>query len=667
MKIRGRLFLIVGILGLVAFTIAGIALAVVSIYDSRLKTYENASDRAYHGEQMNRLVTAVVMDARGIYASPSVEKAKPFADGIRKNLDKIDAVLADWRPLVPDAQRPAFEAVVARAAEFRTFRTETARLGAEVGPAAANEQGNNEANRANRKAFQAEIDTIVDGDRETLGAIKAEVSDIGSLMTLMVVLTAAFGVAAGVGAALYIGNRHLSAPIRALTEAMTRLAAGELDTRIAAEGRRDEIGEMAAAVAVLRQNSLAMRDLSAQETALRTQSADLQSNMAEVVNAAARGDFSKRIGKHYDNDDLNHFAASINQLVGNIDVGVGETRRVIASLAAGNLNDSMAGTFHGAFAELQTNVNDTLSTLRQTMGNVRTTSDTINGSSFELRAAADDLSKRTEQQAAALEETSAALDEITAAVRNSTERATEAAQMVTRAKDSATQSAGVVASAVAAMGRIEQASSEIGQITNVIDEIAFQTNLLALNAGVEAARAGDAGKGFAVVAQEVRELAQRAAAAAKDIKGLIAKSGAEVATGVKMVEATGTALGQIETQVLSINDHIHSIAATARQQATGLAEVSTAVNQMDQVTQQNAAMVEEANAATHKLSGEAESLSRMIAHFQIGERQGPRVVAPGRRAEVAHASPARRMAGTVARAFGGGQAAAVVSEGWEEF
>ncbi|MCY1484999.1 Methyl-accepting chemotaxis protein IV [compost metagenome] len=238
--------------------------------------------------------------------------------------------------------------------------------------------------------------------------------------------------------------------------------------------------------------------------------------------------------------------------------------------------------------------------------------------------------------------------------------------MVNEAKHSAAQSAAVVRNAVDAMGRIEQASSEIGQITNVIDEIAFQTNLLALNAGVEAARAGDAGKGFAVVAQEVRELAQRAASAAKDIKSLISKSGSEVATGVRLVQETGSALGEIEDRVLKINDHIHSIATAAREQSTGLSEVSTAVNQMDQVTQQNAAMVEEANAATHKLSAEANNLANLIAYFKVDNTVARPVVVAREIARPVE-SPARRMMGNVARAFGGSSAAAVAKDDWQEF
>ncbi|MDQ0318778.1 methyl-accepting chemotaxis protein [Pararhizobium capsulatum DSM 1112] len=668
MKIRGKIYLIVGIMSMITLMVTGIALTVVKQYNSELEKFDVASDRAFNGEHLNRLVTAVVMDARGIYAAPTAEKAVPFAEGIAKSLDKIDVLLTDWRPLVPAEQIAAFDAVVSKAAEFRTFRSETARLSQEVSPKAANEQGNNDANRANRKAFQAEIDDVVATDLAALDAIQAEINGIEGKMIVLVLLTAGIGLAIGVGTAFYIGTNQLSRPILELTDSMKSLASGDLDAAVPFSGRKDEIGVMAGAVEVFKRNGLAVRELNAQESALREKSADLQSSIATVVSAAAAGDFTHRINKDYGNADLNRFAGSVNELVGSVDTGVNETRRVIASLSVGDLTQAMNGQFQGAFAELQRNVNDTFAILQKTMREVRATTDSINGNSSELRSATDDLSKRTEQQAAALEETSAALEEITAAVRNSTERAQEATVMVTEAKQSAAQSAAVVRNAVDAMGRIEQASSEIGQITNVIDEIAFQTNLLALNAGVEAARAGDAGKGFAVVAQEVRELAQRAASAAKDIKALISKSGSEVATGVKLVQETGEVLGQIESRVLKINDHIHSIATAAREQSTGLGEVSTAVNQMDQVTQQNAAMVEEANAATHKLSSEADSLAHLISHFKLDD--GRQMSAPAIARDTARpvASPARRMMGSVARAFGGGsENAAIAKDNWEEF
>ncbi|MCF6371387.1 methyl-accepting chemotaxis protein, partial [Rhizobium halophilum] len=220
----------------------------------------------------------------------------------------------------------------------------------------------------------------------------------------------------------------------------------------------------------------------------------------------------------------------------------------------------------------------------------------IDSGSREISQSAEDLSKRTEQQAASLEETAAALDQITTNVANSSKRAEEARTVAIQANENARQSGTVVANAVDAMGKIEQSSNQISSIIGVIDDIAFQTNLLALNAGVEAARAGEAGKGFAVVAQEVRELAQRSATAAKEIKDLIRNSSVEVANGVQLVSQTGEALKTIETYIVTINQHMDAIATSSREQSVGLSEVNTAVNQMDQVTQQNAAMVEEANA-----------------------------------------------------------------------
>jgi methyl-accepting chemotaxis protein len=667
-KIRGKIYLIVAVMGLISVVIGGMALNVVAEYDRKIGQYENASDRAFLGEHLNRQVTAVVMEARGIYASRDAEGAAKFADGIGKELDEIDATLGKWRPLVPEAQLAAFEAVVSRAAEFRGFRTETARLGTQVSIEAANEQGNNESNRANRKAFQQEIDAVVQTDRENLETIKTDIAAFQTMMLIMVLGTVGVGLAVGGGVAFYTATNQLSRPIQNVTNTMNQLAGGNLDAEVPYAGRKDEIGEMAAAVSVFRQNAITMRDLNAHEQVLREKSADLQTSIATVVHAAAAGDFTCRIEKDYGNEDLNRFAQSVNELVAGVDEGIAETRRVIGSLAEGDLTQTMEGRFRGAFAELQQNVNTTLATLQKTMRDVRASTDSINANSGELRTASDDLSKRTEQQAAALEETSAALEEITAAVKNSTERAQEATTMVSEATQSAKQSGDVVRNAVDAMGRIETASSEISQIIGVIDEIAFQTNLLALNAGVEAARAGDAGKGFAVVAQEVRELAQRAASAAKDIKGLITKSSSEVAVGVKYVQATGSALSDIENRVLKINDHIHSIATAAREQSTGLQEVSTAINQMDQVTQHNAAMVEETSAATHRLKGEADSLAGLVSRFRTGDAAPHAAIATTQARPVE--SPARRMMGNVARAFGGGgkaTAAAAVQENWEEF
>ncbi|SIR14031.1 methyl-accepting chemotaxis protein [Rhizobium sp. RU35A] len=684
MKIRGKVNLLVGVMGLVALIVGGTALFAISEYSRRIDIYQSASERAFLGESLNRIVTAVVMDSRGIYASKSPAEADKFGPGLMKSLDQMDAVLAKWQGMVPPEQKAAFDAVVKRSKEFRTFRAETVRLGREVGPDAANAQGNTDENRKNRKDFQAEIDAVVAQDKAELETVEAGLQKFGTTLFYAISSFTLIGVSIGAAFGLILARRSLSNPILALTESMKRLAGGHYDTEIPSLGRADEIGDMAAAVQVFKQNGIEVSRMNANEREMRAQNDDLQARMAEVVAAAAEGDFTRRIDKHFGDPSLDRFASNVDQLLSSVDTGLKQTGAVLQRLAAGDLTQSMTGDFRGAFARLQSDVNDAIVNLRRTLTEIRGTAGEMNGNSEELRSAADDLSKRTEQQAAALEQTSAALDEITAVVKSSTERAQEASSMVTEAKQSAAQSAVVVRDAISAMERIEQASHEISQIINVIDEIAFQTNLLALNAGVEAARAGEAGKGFAVVAQEVRELAQRSANAAKDIKALITKSGDEVAGGVKLVQRTGQALNEIERRVLGINDHIHSIATAAREQATGLNEVNIAVNQMDQVTQRNAAMVEETSAATHRLSEQANGLFSLISRFNIGSETGvrpartavPAASAPQPRVAderaVPKASPARRMMGNIARAFSGSGAAATAAvapsgENWEEF
>ncbi|WP_184358466.1 methyl-accepting chemotaxis protein [Rhizobium sp. BK602] len=459
---------------------------------------------------------------------------------------------------------------------------------------------------------------------------------------------------------LAMSTTQVVRPIRRLTETMAELADNKLDIGIPFTGLPNEIGEMARAVEVFKQNGVRVRDLDAAGADKRQKVADMQKSMDEVITAAAAGDFSCRAPGDFGYPDLNSIVGGLNRLLGSVESGVTETRRVVSALANGNLTEAMEGEFHGAFGELQQNVNTTMANLRSVLGEVRSAIDTINGGAGEMRLASGNLSQRTEQQAASLEETSSALEEITSAVRSSTERALEASHMADEARRSTQQSSAVVKDAILAMSRIEQASGEIGQIINVIDEIAFQTNLLALNAGVEAARAGDAGKGFAVVAQEVRELAQRSANAAKDIKSLISRSGTEVESGVKLVTATGEALGSIQSHVIKVNEHVHSIATAAKEQSTGLQEVNTAVNQMDQVTQQNAAMVEESTAATNRLADEAANLAHLIARFKLEANTSAPHAADHRSKPVA--SPAHTLGRRLSNAFGGRTAAA-----WKEF
>ncbi len=308
------------------------------------------------------------------------------------------------------------------------------------------------------------------------------------------------------------------------------------------------------------------------------------------------------------------FATDVTERVRAVnEIGVG-----LARLADRDVEYRIDKAFIADFEKLRLDLNAAFENLQSTLLQVAESTSSIASGTAEISAASDDLSRRTEQQAASLEETAAALDEITATVKKSAEGASHARQVAAAADDDAKKSAFVVRQAVEAMDGIAKSSLQISQIIGVIDEIAFQTNLLALNAGVEAARAGDAGRGFAVVASEVRALAQRSAEAAKEIKSLISASTTQVDRGVALVAETGKSLERIMIQVGEINSVISEIASGANEQATGLVQVNTAINEMDQVTQQNAAMVEESTAASRSLSQETSQLSGLVGQFKIG-------------------------------------------------
>jgi methyl-accepting chemotaxis protein len=291
--------------------------------------------------------------------------------------------------------------------------------------------------------------------------------------------------------------------------------------------------------------------------------------------------------------------------------------QALEGLATGDLGSTISASLAPEFDQLKVNYNTSIAKLSEAFAEIVASIGQSNSDTRELSGATDDMARRTEQQAAALEETAAAIEQITTISRQSAERTHEAREVVGKTSEQASQSVETVAEAIAAMGKIEDSSRQITQIITVIDEISFQTNLLALNAGVEAARAGEAGRGFAVVAQEVRELAQRSASAAKEIKGLIETSFSDVMQGVSLVNKTGDALGSIGGQINVISQHFAAITQSAQEQASGIAEINTAVNPMDLITQQNAAMVEETNAATQNLLGINQTLADLASRFTV--------------------------------------------------
>ncbi|MEB2843120.1 PAS domain-containing protein [Rhizobiales bacterium RZME27] len=303
----------------------------------------------------------------------------------------------------------------------------------------------------------------------------------------------------------------------------------------------------------------------------------------------------------------------------------------LSALASGDLTYRINADLSEKTRLLKEDYNRAVRTVQSMVSSVAHATQSMHGTASEISHASDDLATRTERQAAALEETASAIDQITSTVSKTASGSKQAASLTLSARKVAETSASVVASTVTAMSQIEQSSQQVGKIIGVIDEIAFQTNLLALNAGVEAARAGEAGRGFAVVAQEVRELAQRSANAAKEIKTLIDTSSRQVTEGVALVDQTGEVLRTISNQINEINTVVSDIAYSTQEQSTGLQQINTAINQMDQMTQQNAAMVEETTASSHGLVKEAQDLSQMIAKFNFADETASRSHQPAHR------------------------------------
>ena len=499
-------------------------------------------------------------------------------------------------------------------------------------------------NSANYHRLKAEIMKPVDAffvelEHRTQGAVDnahARAAFYWTLtiaaMSMLVLMLAVVG---------FVTFRRIIGGMYRLGASMGEVADGRLDTEIGLARNNDEIGDMGKALEVFRQGAIANRRLEREAEDNRKQA---EAERA-ILQEKAEADAAERL-----RIATSGLAAGLKRLAG------------------GDLAFQLDEAFAPDFEALRHDFNQSVAQLGKTLSEIAGSISTLDTGTREIATGTDDLSKRTEQQAASLEETAAALDEITVNVTNSSKRTEEARGVAAQANRSADESARVVSHAEEAMRKIEESSEQISNIIGVIDEIAFQTNLLALNAGVEAARAGDAGKGFAVVAQEVRELAQRSAHAAKEIKGLIQNSSAEVENGVKLVRDAGTALQTISGFIVEINTHMESIATSAREQSVGLAEVNTAVNAMDQTTQQNAAMVEESNAASNTLASEAIRLRELVDQFRLEGAPSAAAsrIRPARHMDTAHASPAHALGRKVASAFSG-NAAVNVQGDWEEF
>ncbi|WIJ25577.1 methyl-accepting chemotaxis protein [Devosia sp. RR2S18] len=469
--------------------------------------------------------------------------------------------------------------------------------------------------------------------------------------------------------------RSISKPLAKLNNDMVRIAGCDFDVVPAGMDRPDEIGDMARAVEVFRANGLKVSEMTEEERAAsiqrRAERTDmmvaLQAAFGEVVDAAIAGDFSKRVHAEFPDQELNALAGSVNSLVETVDRGINETGEVLDALANTDLTKRMHGDYQGAFAKLKEDTNRVADKLTDVVRQLRDTSRTLKTATGEILSGANDLSERTTKQAATIEETSAAMEQLAGTVAENARMAESASGNAQTVSQKAAQSGETMSQANVAMERITQSSAKISNIIGMIDDIAFQTNLLALNASVEAARAGDAGKGFAVVAVEVRRLAQSAASASSDVKALIEQSANEVTGGSKLVSNAAEQLSAMLNAVEENATLMVSIAKASREQAAAIDEVTVAVRTLDEMTQHNAALVEETNAAIEQTEGQANELDQVVAIFTTGDeltgmQQGVRSrIAPAQRKPAAKAQVKQ-----AAKAYLSDGNAAIAAD-WDEF
>jgi methyl-accepting chemotaxis protein len=554
--------------------------------------------------------------------------------------------------------------------------------------------------------FQAMMNERATREAESARAHARTMSIVAQIMILLMAVSTI------VTLILFYGRRVVK-PMVTFSDAVTRLAKGE-EIAISCTDRKDEIGDTARAVDAIRvmvaekaakeAAEKADRDLkdaaaraerdrvAAEEKAAadkraedeRTAAAarvmaELDAAVGGIVNAAMSGNFGERVSLEGKQGVIRNLAESMNKLCETMGLAMDDLVTMLGALSDGDLTKRITAEYQGTFGTLKDSANATAEKLALTIAEIKKSAREVTNAAAEITTSTTDLSQRTEEQAASLEETSASMEEIAATVKKNAENAQVANQTAGGTREIADRGGQVVAQAVDAMAKIEESSRKISDIIGVIDEIARQTNLLALNAAVEAARAGDAGRGFAVVASEVRSLAQRSSQAAKDIKDLITNSGGQVKDGVDLVNRAGAALTEIVSSIKGVASVVADIANASAEQAGGIEQVNKALTQMDEVTQQNSALVEE-NAATAKtLESQARAMNERVAVFHLGGTEAPSVVpAPDADRTVARsavvpvtrpaakpsaappASPARRMQASLATALKS-------DPDWEEF
>ena len=651
-SVKARIYAGFGAIVLIVLIVGGAAIAMMRNAEALFEQYRFAARQSLEINDYVRDVETMRQDLADYLREPAAAKEAGVRDMI------LDVGTTDADGLAFFEHDPASLEAIARVTELAgAYDAEFTALIAALG-----QNADASASTAKLLAMGTEISGLYgdmsDRAKATQDLLGQQIEAAQARELVLIMAVSGIGLLAGLALAV-LTARWLSHSITRMTETMRELAGGNYQVEIAGGHVQNELGDMARALETFRDNGLAVekaesekRQHASQATARAETMARFQAAFDRVIERASAGDFGHRIDERFNDAEIDRIADNLNGMVAAIGSTLGEADRVLGALAHADLRERMQGQYSGAFDKLRTSTNAVADKLQSIVADLRDTSSALKTATGEILAGANDLSERSTRQAATIEETSATMEQMAGTVSLNAERAREAsgsAEQVTRVVEA---SSAVMGQATDAMERITTSSGKIASIIGLIDDIAFQTNLLALNASVEAARAGEAGKGFAVVAVEVRRLAQSAAQASADVKMLVEQSEEEVRSGTRLVADVAERLGDIMTGVRNTASLMESIAGDSQAQASGIAEINVAVRQMDEMTQHNAALVEQMNASIEQTEGQAGRLDGIVETFSLaGQGRGSEAV-PRARGK--------------ARAVGGRHGGAT-AEDWNEF
>jgi methyl-accepting chemotaxis protein len=615
-SLKQQVFGLIGFLALLPIVCFGLTYFGMWRTDLAEQATASAGAGALYLERINARVYAVVMESRGIYMSPDQKTAEPYAAQLMEHLAELQKVVDLWKQNAIESERARIDNLALNLETFAKFRTELVRLARQVSTPAARTYGDNDENRKTRTELNTRLAELTKAYLGHEEEAKAFTQQVKSTNATILVSIAVFAVLAGI-LGTFLVNRTVIMLVNRMRVAMMELASGNLNAEFAGTDRADEIGDFARAFKSFRDSGIDRLRL---EKEADEQRALIESEQQAAAQAQARA------------------AAEEARVAAEQASAFEALARGLAEVSGGDLTVRLDEGFGAGYQQIKNDINATIAHLQETMRTIAAAAHDVNSAAAEISKSTTDLSQRTEEQAASLEETSASMEIITATVKSNAEKAHHANEASGRASQVANRGGQVVAKAVDAMAHIDESSGKISDIIGVIDEIARQTNLLALNAAVEAARAGEAGRGFAVVAAEVRSLAQRSSQAAKDINNLITSSNGQVRDGVQLVNQAGAALAEIVESIKEVAGVVSGIAAASSEQSTGLEEINKALSQMDEVTQQNSALVEE-NAATAKtLENQSAAMASTVSFFRVDQST------PGDGSRPARAAPPRSAA-----------------------